>query len=69
MGVPGLASSEQDSGARIHASQFQQSVDLHNGHVFTAENIDFPSLVRQIEPQQWIDPMSMDWDLWDMIIS
>lgn len=69
VGVPGLASGERDSGAHIPASQFQQSVDHHDGHVFTAESIGFPSLVRQIEPQQWIDPMSMDWDMWNIIIS
>lgn len=46
-----------------------QPADLSNGHAFTLENVGFPGLVRQIEPQQWINPMDMDWDQWDLIMN
>ncbi|KAJ5701042.1 hypothetical protein N7488_008590 [Penicillium malachiteum] len=36
---------------------------------FISESIDFHSLARQIEPQQWINPINMDWDQWDLIMA
>jgi hypothetical protein len=36
---------------------------------FIQEPVDFSSLVRHIEPQQWTDPFNMDWDQWDAIMA
>jgi hypothetical protein len=50
-------------------NSINQAANLSNGHAFTSENVGFPSLVRQIEPQQWINPVNMDWDQWDLIMN
>ncbi|KAJ5964702.1 uncharacterized protein N7479_004578 [Penicillium vulpinum] len=46
-----------------------QPVDLTNDDAFISESVGFPSLVRHIEPQQWINPVNMDWDQWDLIMN
>ena len=34
-----------------------------------SDSIDFPNLVRYLDPQQWTNPINMDWDQWDPIIA
>lgn len=46
-----------------------QPVNLSNGPAFISDSVDLPNLARQIEPQQWINPMNMDWDQWDLIMA
>ncbi|KAL4945601.1 hypothetical protein BDV06DRAFT_22109 [Aspergillus oleicola] len=76
--APTLASGGLDSCPRDPASQDTQSntqIDLDqlmnssNGQASISESAGFPSLVRQIEPQRWINPVDMDWDLWDSIMA
>lgn len=59
----------QGSKSNSQMNSIGQPADLSNGHAFTSEGVGFPSLVRQIEPQQWINPVNMDWDQWDFIMN
>lgn len=54
--------------SNVQPDPINQPGNLSNGRAFTSESVDFPSLVRHIEPQQWINPASMDWDQWDLIV-
>ncbi|KAI1835071.1 hypothetical protein DTO006G1_6599 [Penicillium roqueforti] len=66
-GLPNSVSQGPNSNRQMNP--ISQPADLSNGHAFTLENVGFPGLVRQIEPQQWINPMDMDWDQWDLIMN
>ncbi|KAJ5791326.1 transcriptional regulator family: Fungal Specific TF [Penicillium psychrosexuale] len=66
-GLPNSVSQGPKSNRQMNP--ISQPADLSNGHAFTLENVGFPGLVRQIEPQQWINPMDMDWDQWDLIMN
>ncbi|KAJ5877353.1 hypothetical protein N7455_000818 [Penicillium solitum] len=59
----------QSAKSNSQMNPISQPVDLSNGHVSSSESAGFPSLVWQIEPQQWINPVDMDWDQWDMIMN
>ncbi|KGO67301.1 Transcription factor, fungi [Penicillium expansum] len=69
--VPGGLQSAVSQGSKSNSqmNSIGQPADLSNGHAFTSEGVGFPSLVRQIEPQQWINPVNMDWDQWDFIMN
>lgn len=80
MVVPGLVSGGLDNngphtpvsqGAKSNTQMnaVEQPVNLSNGYAFNSESVGFPSLARQIEPQQWINPVNMDWDQWDLIMA
>ena len=66
-GLPSSVSQGAKSNRQMNS--ISQPVDLSNGHAFASESVGFPGLVRQIEPQQWINPMDMDWDQWDQIMN
>ncbi|KAJ5824481.1 hypothetical protein N7447_006821 [Penicillium robsamsonii] len=69
MAPDGLHSAVSQGDESNSQNPISQPVDLRNGHTFASENVDFPSLVRQIEPQQWINPVNMDWGQWDLIMN
>lgn len=76
LGAPGLASGEPESDSRNLASrgaQLNPQIDLdqpmETGDGRDLISVDCPGLLRQIEPQQWFNPMDMDWDLWDWIMA
>lgn len=59
----------QGAKSNSQTNPISQPVDLSNGHASSSESVGFPSLVRQIEPQQWINPVNMNWDQWDLIMN
>lgn len=69
--VPDRPQSAGSQGAKSNGqlNPISQPADLSNGHTFPPEGAGFPSLARQIEPQQWINPVNMDWDHWDLIMN
>lgn len=76
VGTPGLVSGggtctpvSQGAKSNTQMNPVEQSMNPSNGHAFTSDSIGFPSLARQIEPQQWINPLNMDWDQWDLIMA
>ncbi|KAJ5503037.1 hypothetical protein N7463_005911, partial [Penicillium fimorum] len=69
MGLDGLHSAVSQGDESNSQNPISQPIDIRNGHTFTSESVDFPNLVRQIEPQQWINPVNMDWDQWDLIMN
>lgn len=80
MGVSGLVSGGLDNygpctpvsqGAKSNTqiNAVEQPENPNNDYGFHSESVGFPSLARQIEPQQWINPMNMDWNQWDLIMA
>ncbi|KKK21079.1 hypothetical protein ARAM_004319 [Aspergillus rambellii] len=68
IGPQGTFSNEPATGVTQGAT-FNTSADLSNGQHFSiAADVDFPSFARQIEPLQWVNPINMDWDQWDVIM-
>ena len=75
----GLVSGGLDNSSRTPVSQgakpntqinpVEQPVDLSNDYAITSESVVLPSLARQIEPQQWIKSVNIDWDQWDLIMA
>jgi hypothetical protein len=59
----------QGAESNTKINSIDQSQNLSNSHVFSSENVSFPSLALQIEPQQWINPEDMDWDQWDLTLA
>jgi len=65
--VPQYASSTIQDSYSVNIEQ--PLVDNSSAGSFIQEPVDFSSLVRHIEPQQWTDPFNMDWDQWDAIMA
>ncbi|PYH75706.1 hypothetical protein BO82DRAFT_396671 [Aspergillus uvarum CBS 121591] len=61
-----------DRGQRISPLQQDSSSSAMNtmGRRYDLDSLEsnvFPSLFRQIEPQQWTNPINMDWEQWELI--